>query len=176
MVFLEISLLCNFILGLFYQNPQSGFILTSMINLLVGAKNVLLGIEIVSLGLWMFFMYLIVEKWQITPPDAKNIGEFVVQGIVPVGTGCIFGGMVIASTMGAKYSTTVILGSQLTTYVNSYGEFIANFFSVGMVLLVVFNTAMILFMYITLYNNKLNRDTELEQNKLLANSPKINHL
>lgn len=170
MVFLEISLLCNFILGLFYQNPQSGIILTPIISAILGPKNVLLGIEIVSLGLWLFFMYLIVEKWQIAPPDSKNIHEFVVQGIIPVGIGSILGALSISLTIGAQYSTTTLFGGELTTYVNSYGEFISNFFSLGMALLVVFNTAMILLMYITLYNHKINREIELEQNTPLSNS------
>ena len=175
-VFLEISLLCNFILGLFYQAPQTGFFLTGGIKLLVGSNNVGFGIEIVSIGLWLFFIYLIVEKWNIPPSDLHNIREFILQAIIPVAIGCILGALDIALTNGAQYATRTMFGMELTTNVNSFGTFLKNFFSVEMLMLVVFNTAMILLMYITLYNHKLNRDIELEQNQPLPKSPKINHL
>ena len=168
MVFFGISLLCNAILAIFYQSPQAGFFLTGLIAFIIGYKDLEMAIEIFAILIWLFFIYLIVEKWHITPPNT-TIRDFIQQGIMPVAIGSILGAIDIAMIRNAPNTTIKLFSFEITAQINSFGIFLTNLFSLGTLALILFNTVMILLIYITLYNYKINRDIESRQKQSLLN-------
>ena len=88
---------------------------------------------------------------------------------MPVAIGSILGAIDIAMIRNAPNTTIKLFSFEITAQINSFGIFLTNLFSLGTLALILFNTVMILLIYITLYNYKINRDIESRQKQSLLN-------